>query len=492
MGLPHDRILIIESEHEISDLIGRQVLQPLGYQVQVVANASDAVARAVQFHPDLVIMNLKMPGLSGKDLLVALAAQGVQVPVIVIASKGMEGDVIQAFRLGANDYLSWPAREPAILSAVERVLKQVRERREREALSRQLQQTAADLQARVHELTAVANLNKAIIHLGEPQAVYEKILKSCLQAGSADLGWFLLRDSPTQPFILQAQVGLPTVLAARLGQAWDDGLSELVAASGESYLSSGDSLKRFKLSTLGQSILVVPVKIRKQVAALLVLMRKNPQPFTSSQQNILEAITDTIIIALENARTLQIARQAAKKTPAAADLPPAEKHKPLAAVNLNDASRQALARFHRAARQNGLTLTSGLASPPVIALGDPTQVAQVLDGLLSNAIKFSRPGGQIILETGRSSGDQPYLCIQDSGTGITQKQLAKLFEAGALKAEPVATFPAGNGADLYTIKEIVSGWGANIQAESQPGKGASFRVSLQPAKQPGPAPKKSQ
>src|SRR5512143_3702137 len=132
MDTSGERILLVESDPDIQAVIAYQALQPLGYQVQVVDEVNSAITQAVQSSPDLVIADLNLPGLSGKDLLVALNSQGLQVPVIVIAGKGQENNVIQAFRLGGTDYLIWPAREAEIVSAVERVLKQVRERRERQ------------------------------------------------------------------------------------------------------------------------------------------------------------------------------------------------------------------------------------------------------------------------------------------------------------------------------------------------------------------------
>ena len=85
-----------------------------------------------RFVPDVVVTDMNLPDLSGKDLVVALSSQGIEAPVIVISHQGMEGDLIQAFRLGANDFLIWPVREAEVVLAVERVLKQVRSRRERE------------------------------------------------------------------------------------------------------------------------------------------------------------------------------------------------------------------------------------------------------------------------------------------------------------------------------------------------------------------------
>jgi DNA-binding response OmpR family regulator len=130
MSTTGDRILLVEDDPKISDLIARQTLKSVGYQVDVVSDASSAIKKALTNPPDVIIANLNLPGLSTKDLIVALLSQGVDTPLLVIANKGQEHDIIQAFRLGAADYILWPAREPEVLSAVERVLARVRSARE--------------------------------------------------------------------------------------------------------------------------------------------------------------------------------------------------------------------------------------------------------------------------------------------------------------------------------------------------------------------------
>src|SRR5215212_10437971 len=129
-----DRILLVENDPEISDLVARQALNSVGFHVDVVTDASSAIKHSVQTPPDLIIANLNLPGLSTKDLLIALSSQGVSTPLLVVASKGQEQDVIQAFRLGAADYLLWPARDAEVISAVERVLGHVHETRDRQRL----------------------------------------------------------------------------------------------------------------------------------------------------------------------------------------------------------------------------------------------------------------------------------------------------------------------------------------------------------------------
>src|SRR6266511_4530941 len=138
MASAGDRILLVENNPKISDLIARQTLIPTGYYVDVVADSTSAVKQALLTPPDLIIADLNLPGLSAKDLLVALASQGVNTPLLVIAQKGQEQDIIQAFRLGAADYLLWPARDAEVVSVVERVLQRVYDLRDRQRLDMKL------------------------------------------------------------------------------------------------------------------------------------------------------------------------------------------------------------------------------------------------------------------------------------------------------------------------------------------------------------------
>ncbi|WP_322793684.1 ATP-binding protein [Bellilinea sp.] len=307
-----DRILIAESDPVIADFISRQTLVAAGYQVYQVSDGATALSRAMQIMPDVILANLELPGLSGKDLLVGLNSQGVNIPLILIARKGTENEIIQAFRLGAADYLIWPAREAEVLSAVERNLSQVRERRERERLAVQLQQTNQELQQRIRELTTIFSIAKAVTSITDQSALFEKILESVTQITHADIGWFLLREEAGKTFLLVAQHKLPPSLPVRLNQAWDDGISSLVAMSGEPLSIHGEPLKRFKVAALGQSALIVPVKVSKQVIGLLTLIRRKPEPFRENEQRLVESIADFASISLVNARLFRIMEERAR------------------------------------------------------------------------------------------------------------------------------------------------------------------------------------
>ncbi len=319
MNTQRERILLVESNQNVIELIARQTLLPMGYYVEVVGSAATAILDAARLYPELIIANIKLPGLSGKDLLVALASQGMDIPVILIAGKGMESDVIQAFRLGAADYLIWPVREAEIVAAVERVLKQVRNRRERETLAKQLNKTNQELQRRVRELTTIFAVGKAVTSITSQASLLEKIVEGAMYTAEADCGWMMVRDGNQKIFVLGAQRGLPDPLPERVGQPWDDGISSLVALSGEPLSIHGESLRRFKVSRLGQSVLVMPVKVKNEVVGLLTLVRRAPKPFGESVQALLGAVADYASISVVNARLFKELEERARSLQLAAE-----------------------------------------------------------------------------------------------------------------------------------------------------------------------------
>lgn len=304
-----ERILIVESDPDISDLIARQALAPLGYPVDVVTDAGAAIKQALQTPPDLVIANLNLPGLSGKDLLVALSSQGRQAPIIVVAEKGREQDVIQAFRLGAADVLFWPARDAEVVAVVERILTQVRESHARRRLDEQLKAVNENLHRKVRELTSIVAIGKAVVSMTDRRVLFERIVEGALQVSGADLGWLLLEDERSGQFVLTAHGRLPEAWAKKMGQPLDDGVSALVALSGESLLLHGEALQKFKAAALGQAVAVTPIKVRDQVIGLMVVVRKALKPFGESEQTLLEAVSDYASVSLVNERLFRAVQQ---------------------------------------------------------------------------------------------------------------------------------------------------------------------------------------
>jgi signal transduction histidine kinase/FixJ family two-component response regulator len=549
MNTSQDRILIVEDDPDISDLIARQALKPLGYGVKVVREAHLAIQEAVRFSPDVMIANLNLTGLSGKDLLVALTSQRIDMPVIVIAKEGMEGDVIQAFRLGASDYIRWPIREAEVVSAVERALVQVRAKREREQLARKVKETNEKLQSRVRELTTILGIGKAVTSITDRHALFDKIIEGAVFVSEADKGWLLLREGESKIFKLSAQRNLPKSLAEKIDQPWDDGISSLVALSGESLSIYGSPLKRFKVSQLGKSALVVPVKIKKDIVGLMVVVRDEPKPFNPSNKALLEALGDYASISLVNvslyqavedrARSLQQVAEASRDkekinaeilqniskildTPLMTILQEIEKlagdhrnplnklqtestlsiqdqvkkaitvvkglnllektNSPpnLVTVSLVDLAHQAISKLEKFAIEKSVEIEKKFPSEPIFVLADIEQISQVLNVLLSNAIRVSH-NGKVVIKIQLDSDEKPHVLIKDSGPGISRENRANIFRPFH-KVEPYKPVEQDHlGVGLALGKEIVRAHGGELRVDSQLGQGSTFHFTLKHA-----------
>jgi two-component system NtrC family sensor kinase len=308
-----ERVLVVDEDPYVLDLLTREVLEPLGYEVEVAEDAGSAIRGAVNFGPDLIIASLTLPGLSGKDLLVALRSQGTEVPMLVTAPEGMEADAIQAFRLGARDYLVKPLRETEVVAAVERVINDIRLRHEHERLTEQLAESNRMLERRVRELTTLFGLGKTVTSTTHQGQLFSKLMEGCLFVTSADLCWVVLKKESSDELVLRAERNLPPLEAKKLHQNWDDGVSSLVLLSGEALAIHGEGLSKFKLSEFGQAALIAPIKAKERPFGVIGVARKQAIPFTEREQVMLEAITDYASISLVNARLFQALEERATR-----------------------------------------------------------------------------------------------------------------------------------------------------------------------------------
>jgi len=308
-----DRILVVDEDRAVLDLLANQVLKPLGYQVEVESDGSRAVEQALAYTPDLIIVSLTVPGLSGKDLLVALRAQGTEVPVLVTAPEGGEADAIQAFRLGAVDYLVKPLREAEVVAALERALNELRLRRERHELANQLNESNRQLERRVRELTTIYGIGKVVTSTKDQRKLFAKLMEGSLYVTEADMGWMLLQDEKTEKLFLRAHRNLPPPFSDKLHKPWNDGVSSLVMLSGQALSIHGDGLSQFELSQFCKAALIAPTKVRDQPIGVICVARQDAKPFSERDQAMLDAVADYASISLVNTRLFQALQARAQR-----------------------------------------------------------------------------------------------------------------------------------------------------------------------------------
>ncbi|MFZ9308905.1 MAG: response regulator transcription factor [Candidatus Nanopelagicales bacterium] len=101
------RILIIEDEDRIASFI-KSGLESHGYQVDVVNDGIEALQWAKYSNPDLILLDIGLPGKSGIEILNELRGTGDNVPVIILTARDSVSDRVSGLELGANDYMSKP------------------------------------------------------------------------------------------------------------------------------------------------------------------------------------------------------------------------------------------------------------------------------------------------------------------------------------------------------------------------------------------------
>lgn len=318
MSRPSENIFLADEDPDVLDLAGRQTLGPLGYKIATASNGPSAMQQMLTFKPDIVLASLTLPGLTAKEMLVALRAHGLEALVIVTAPEGAEKLALQAFRLGAKDYLTKPLREAEVVSSVERALTEVRLRKDRESLSQSLADANQELERRVKELTMLYGIGKAVVSLNHLDKLYDRLLEGARYATEAEIAWLLQRADDNTTLMLRGQNGLPQALAAKVNQPWDDGVAPLVLLSGETLRLKGEGLQRFKIAQVCKSVMVAPIKAKTETLGVIAVGHAGPREFTDREQAMLEAVADYASIAMINARLFRAleGRAGAARTPA--------------------------------------------------------------------------------------------------------------------------------------------------------------------------------
>jgi two-component system phosphate regulon response regulator PhoB len=121
--MANENILIVDDEEDVLELV-RYNLDRNGYQVQTASSGEEALAKAKKKLPDLVILDLMLPGIDGLEVCRQLKrdAKTDHIPIIMLTAKGEEADIVAGLELGADDYVTKPF-SPKVLSArVRRIL----------------------------------------------------------------------------------------------------------------------------------------------------------------------------------------------------------------------------------------------------------------------------------------------------------------------------------------------------------------------------------
>ncbi|HET8892946.1 MAG TPA: HAMP domain-containing sensor histidine kinase [Gaiellaceae bacterium] len=147
-----------------------------------------------------------------------------------------------------------------------------------------------------------------------------------------------------------------------------------------------------------------------------------------------------------------------------------------AELDLSELVRQAVDEARPRAEQGGLEMSFD-ANGPVLIEGDRGRLSQLLDNLISNALKFTHPGGRVELRV-ESSSDGVLLDVNDTGIGLPPGDTERIFERFFRTRNAVAEQIPGTGLGLFIARAIAEAHGGSISASSRAEGGTTFRILL--------------
>jgi len=115
------RVLVVEDDEEIAEVL-RRSLRGEGYEVQTSGDGVEALDMAVSFVPDLVVLDLGLPGMDGVEVCRRLRAEG-DVPILILTARTETDDRVAGLDSGADDYLAKPFERPELLARIRALLR---------------------------------------------------------------------------------------------------------------------------------------------------------------------------------------------------------------------------------------------------------------------------------------------------------------------------------------------------------------------------------
>ena len=282
------RILVVVNDPETLRMIGQSSLQKAGYETLICDSANDALEQAIPFLPHMIILDHNLPGLSGRDLMVALQAAGIDSPIIEMMTTDDADSIVQSYRMGARDVLLKPFKETELFAILESIMGDILEREERDRLAEQLREANYRLELSTREMTALLEIQNALKSAKSEFEAVDQFLEELLRFTDAARGWVVLEAYDTQQFSLAACRNMPQNVSAELGKPWMDKLTTHLFETGQSWVANEKELESAGLERLGSTVMLHPIQVQNRLIGSVALVKGNKVPFSPSTHQVVQ------------------------------------------------------------------------------------------------------------------------------------------------------------------------------------------------------------
>lgn len=301
-----ETILIIDDSREIIKHLSTQLLPAFGYNTVHAPSGDKGLELIRQIEPDLVMLDLNLPGMTGLDVLQALATDKIDIPVVLMTGYGSEKAAIEAFRLGVKDYLVKPFTVDEVIGTIERALVESRLRHDKERLIAQLGHAEAEMRNQVNQMNMLFGMGKAIVSLRTMSAVLKHALEVSAHITNAESSVVWLYDNDSD-FLRSYTKKSKNYRYAKLDMPVKGTTIGEVYRSGRIIDEQRFSGKGIEIgsSVFARALLYVQLTVNeKAIGVLGVYNQVEPRAFSERDQFLLSSIADYVAIALENAQNV--------------------------------------------------------------------------------------------------------------------------------------------------------------------------------------------
>ncbi|MBI3457965.1 MAG: response regulator [Candidatus Rokubacteria bacterium] len=525
-------IRVLYAEHDPADVeLTRRAFREHGrhLHLDIAPRGHDVLQRLRTAPYDLLLLDYRLPDLNGIEVLQELRGERIRVPVVMVTGQGEEETAVEAFKLGAADYIikegSYLAKLP---STLENVLAQCRLADEKDAL------------------LVLNGLARSITTLRDLGELVQLVARAAADLLKAEIGILWLADGmELRPVSV---TGMAEVATETLRLPLPEPTRERAAAQRRvdipALLPAGAPAPGHGLEGVRGSLGISLVTGARLVGVLAVAHRQ-PREFGGMDERLLTILADHAAIAIENARLYQQLKDRldelqhtqarllqTEKVAAMGELLAGVAHElnnplsimigrtallqqaltagPLAggaqkiaqaaercarivknflalarqrpperrSVDINQLVSEAVELVVYSLRVDNVEVAFDLADGLPVVWADPHQLHQVLVNFVTNAHHAMRevaPPRRLTLATRfDATRGRVYLEVADTGPGIPREIQARIFEPFFTTKPP----GQGTGLGLSLCRGIVEGHGGTLDVESEPGRGALFRVEL--------------
>ncbi len=311
-----ERILVIDDSTEMVKHLTERVLPTFGYETLHAFDGSTGQALIQEGKPDLIVLDYNLPEMTGLDILRWMAQESISTPVVLMTGYGSELSAIEAFRLGAKDYLIKPFTIDEIVKTIDHALVETRLLQDKQELAEQLRRVKVETSRQHQEMETLFNIGKAITSLLSANKVLDRVLEAAAELANAESSMIWLSDDNEKeaPYLQgfeRKQTGLLDIVSAQ--SAGEDELVREVMHKGQPVRKSSFTGKGIRLQSglYARAVLYVPLKLRGFTMGVLgVTNTVDLRSFSRRDEFLLSFLADYAAIALENARVFQASDKA--------------------------------------------------------------------------------------------------------------------------------------------------------------------------------------